>query len=311
MFMHTLTRLTLFSLILSSLTAASKSYHTPCSSLKEGHITLYIHGTTFPVISPLIGHHTERSGLYHYSHHTLLPRKKLSLGGYLDAADSKEFPAHSFYKYYWSGNLNFDARKTAANEIFEHLKGHKGPITIIAHSHGCNVALHLAQCAKEHKATLSIDRLILLAPPVQQVTASLVASDVFKRVYSLYSNADAIQVADPQHIYKESKKIKTDKKLPFFSERTFASAPQLSQAQVLHHYRSPSHRDFIQPHIFKYIPALIKIMDTEHKKENYSNVVNIPHQQGTPHLVARKKSFKRRGIDHCTCKNGRHIKCRV
>ena len=41
--------------------------HTPCTELKEGKATIFIHGTVFPGISRLMGHKEKRRGLYHYS----------------------------------------------------------------------------------------------------------------------------------------------------------------------------------------------------------------------------------------------------
>ena len=308
--MRTFRPLVMLSFIASLFSASAKkeSYHTSCTSIKDGPTTLYIHGTIFPIFSRLGGHHMERKGLYHYSRHTHSNKQKLPLGSHLHAADPQGFPAAGYYKYYWPGNLNFEERKKTAREIFALLKDHKGPLTIIAHSHGCSVALYLSEYAQQERSDLSIDRLILLAPPVQQATAQLVTSKIFKRVYSFYSNGDVMQVADPQNVYKDSKKAKTAKKRPFFSERTFPSAPQLSQAQVLFRHKSPGHNDFNHPQFFKHIPALLHILDTEHKKGNDRVVVNIPHQPEKPHLVKPKKKSNRRGVDHCTCKNGRHAK---
>jgi len=53
-------------------------------------------------------------------------------------------------------------------------------VTLISHSHGGNVALNLAAIA-EKESPLSIERLILLACPVQQETAALVDAPMFKK----------------------------------------------------------------------------------------------------------------------------------
>lgn len=277
--------------------------HNACSRFEKGPVVLYIHGTIFPLVAKFTRHHMERNGLYRY---TQLPpdqqHKRLSMAQALCQADSKQFPSTSFYKFYWKGGLTMAARKKAAEEIYALLSSHEGPITIIAHSHGCNVALHLAELLQKEHQSLSIDRLILLAPPVQHATAQLISSSLFKRIYSFYSNADVLQVADPQGMYKKFKKSDT----PLFSQRTYnADVPHLTQARVLMHYKSPGHRDFIHPEFFKHVPSLLEILDEAHTKETRHVMVNIPYGSEKPHLVELAQARKPRGIDHCTC-NGKH-----
>ncbi len=266
--------------------------HTPCTQLKEGSITIFIHGTVFPGVSRLMGHHEKRRGLYHYSANPRRLTTRQRLGRALYSVAPDEFPLESFYKFYWSGELTLPARKKAAQELFNLLKDHKGPCTLIAHSHGCNVALHLAEYAEQKDALgnvspLTIERLILLAPPVQEATTHLVHAPNFKRVYSCYSIADVIQVADPQGITKEMKKGK--EKLPLFSKRTYAPGPRLTQAQITFGERNPSHRDFILPPFFGQLPHILKLLDTPQARNSVHVIIEVPFQGHLPHLIEKKQ----------------------
>ena len=217
-------------------------------------------------------------------------RQRLGRALYVAAPD--EFPMENFYKFYWSGELTLSARKKAAQELFYLLKDHKGPCTVIAHSHGCNVALHLAECTDSKNAPstippVTIERLILLAPPVQDTTAHLVHASTFKRVYSCYSIADVIQVADPQGINKEMRKGKD--KLPLFSKRTYAPGPRLTQAQITFGEHSPSHRDFILPHLFGQLPPILKLLDTPQARNSEHVIIEVSFQGHVPHLIEKKQ----------------------
>ena len=281
--------------------SSNQLHHTACSNFEKGPVTLYIHGTIFPVVAKFTRHHTERRGLYRHTGPTGQQNNRASLGEALSLADSKLFPAGSFYKYYWQGELTALSRRKAAEDIYQLLSAHEGSITIIAHSHGCNVALYVADLAQKNKRSLQIERLILLAPPVQDATAQFVASNTFKRVYSLYSNADFLQVADPQGAYTKPKGSET----PFLSQRIFRDAPQLTQARVLIRHRSPGHRAFINPEFFQQIPLLIEILDEAQTKGKKHIILNIPHDKGKPQEVVFAQERQPRGIDHCTC-NGKH-----
>ena len=278
------------------------SCHTHCTELKNGPVTIFIHGTVFPVISRFTHHDPNRRGLYRYTADLTHPvRGKERLAKVLHEAAPLEFPAHSFYKFYWSGNLTCSARKDASKELFHILEKHSGPVTIIAHSHGCNVALYLAEFVQQKKSLLSIDRLILLAAPVQRTTSPLVCAPLFKRVYSLYSTADGLQVADPQGIYEESKH---DKKQPLFSERIYPTSPNLVQARLLIGRRSPSHIDFILDTFFKQIPSLLHLLDKEHNAGNNHLMVDIPSCGHGPKLLTFTSSelpYKTRKKGRCSC----------
>jgi hypothetical protein len=154
--------------------------------------------------------------------------------------DPKRFNPEHFYLFGWSGKLSLVARKDASLELYNALKelsfdyekiyNTTPKFILISHSHGGNVILHLAEAtdstnSDEYK--LKIKKAILLACPVQKHTSHLIDSDIFKRVYSIHSHADVVQVIDPQGLHN-IKKITS----PFLSERHFNPQPNVIQAQV-------------------------------------------------------------------------------
>jgi pimeloyl-ACP methyl ester carboxylesterase len=199
-----------------------------------------------------------------------------------------EFPLERFYKYYWPGELSLQARKKAASELYGILKTHQGPCTIIAHSHGCNLALHLAELAHEDgkESCTKIDRLVLLAAPVQEATAHLVSSPVFKRVYACYSITDMIQVADPQKFHRDMRARKDD--LPLFSKRLFPSSNKLTQAQITFDKRHPSHNDFIGVPFFKQLPHILSLLDTVHTQGCEHVRLHVPLYGNVPSVIEKK-----------------------
>lgn len=229
---------------------------------------IFIHGTLFPFITKLV-HKVECPPGIH-SARTLKNQNALKyLSTWLYEAAEKEFPLDSFYFYGWPGTLSFKDRLEAAEELYNFLRTCKTPVTIIGHSHGCNVALYLAKIAEKHSdISLSIDKLILLACPVQEVTASYINASVFKQIYHFYSADDFAQVCDPQGLYSDAHK-QIPGSIPFFSQRTFKPAPHLIQVQVLLNKQSPGHNDFILKEEFlKKLPALVSLVHKEASRKS-------------------------------------------
>ncbi len=176
--------------------------------------------------------------------------------------DPVEFPIDSFFTYVWSGKLSSKAREEAAlilyneiNKIIETYKNKKIQITLITHSHGGNVALNLAKvCESEN---FKIDKLILLACPVQEETKEFAKNKIFKKVYNIYSLMDSLQVLDPQGIKNRNR----GKNCPIFSQRRFELTENIKQTKVKIDNRSLMHVEFILPKFLKHLPALIKEMD--------------------------------------------------
>lgn len=252
-------------------------------SIKDGPATVFIHGTIFPIISRFTHGVAYPDGLISYAD-CPQPNRLTRMAETLCNACPEEFPLGSFYFYCWPGNLNFKERKRATQKLYSLLIKHKGPLTLIAHSHGCNVALYLAEL--EDSTSFTIDRLILCACPVQKATAHLVKSPIFKSIYSFYSSADVTQILDPQGLYEETKKISKD--CPLFSERLFEDAPNLIQARVLMNRQSPGHQSFLTQRFLSRLPSLLMRMDESATQKNERHcILNIPPAPESPHLVEK------------------------
>lgn len=179
----------------------------------------------------------------------------------LSSADPVLFPLEQFYLYGWSGDLNFVSRKQAAHILYHRIKQinqNKSPITLIGHSHGGNVALNIAAVAAEHNdPDFIVDKLILLAVPIQQATAKYTRSPVFKKIYSLYSPTDLIQVLDPQGLYI------TQKTESLFSARTLDQdhARHVIQVSLSINAHDPGHMTFISADFMKLLPRILHTLD--------------------------------------------------
>lgn len=175
----------------------------------------------------------------------------------LSEADSKQFPYESIYAFGWSGKLDGPSRKKAAERLYAALGeltatykreyGIAPPLTLISHSHGGNVVLHMAPFY-QHYDDITIKKTILIACPVQQDTISWAASPLFGTVYSLHSHVDLVQIMDPQRLqpyreaflqWQENKSWTPLKQAyllgleqPLFSERHFPASSKLIQANI-------------------------------------------------------------------------------
>jgi len=247
-----------------------------CAQTKETHenITIFVHGSH--TLSKLFISYVNKPD-------ELIKIDTLSSKYYtpviartLQTADAKEFPSNSFYVFGWSGNISNSARQEAAAILFAQLqkllcsykeKNIIPKITIITHSHGGNVALNLVN----HNPDFNIDKLILLACPVQEATKNLVGSPIFKKVYNLYSICDFIQILDPQRLHIINLK---NNLCPFFSERSFAPCANLKQARIKLNGYELSHTKFISPHFFINLPIILQTMDLL-ESNNLRYIINI------------------------------------
>lgn len=106
----------------------------------------------------------------------------------------------------WDGFLSQRARRAAASRLYDSLVAYRDAtvkkygssphITILAHSHGGNVALWLADCEEEKQKKLSIDLLFMYGTPMQVETGHCMLSPFFKRIFLGYSRGDSIQRRD-------------------------------------------------------------------------------------------------------------------
>lgn len=175
----------------------------------------------------------------------------------LSVAQPKKFPLAGMYTFGWSGGIEVSERCNAAKKLFGLLQAlsqeynalHQASpeITLITHSHGGNVVLHMADHSIDPAP--SIKRVILLACPVQERTQSYTQSPLFEKMYSLHSHHDQFQIMDqgslqiPRTIidtWKKNKKINISELIEalktvswkFGSGRHFGTQRNLIQATL-------------------------------------------------------------------------------
>jgi pimeloyl-ACP methyl ester carboxylesterase len=229
-------------------------------------ITVFIHGALSAYRDLLVRWFDVPIGLYpatvlgNRSFHAKIPY-------ILYNADPSMFPLESFYLFGWQGALSIKAREDAAEELYQALKDSPVPVRIIGHSHGANVALNLAKIAKKYNDThFKIERIILLAIPVQKITEDYVTDPIFENAYSFYSLADNTQTLDPQGMYEEAQRRKRNgEEVPFFSRRYFKTSNNLCQIKTHIYKRSIGHLKFIGTKFLNCLPAAIKLADTTHQ----------------------------------------------
>ena len=191
----------------------------------------------------------------------------------LDKADDKDFPIEGFFSYGWSALLSFGVRRREGRCLYQILRCIKDnprykdtPITLFTHSYGGQVALNIAQGAKENNDERPlVDRLIMTAAPVVVGCQELVESPVFKKIYYLFSKSDFLQVLDPQFIYPISSRKSSC--APFFSKRRFSPCDHLIQAEVKLNNRSATgHVGFVSRPFLSHVPEIIDILGDDIKR---------------------------------------------
>lgn len=247
-------------------------------SLTNNHtITIWLHGTRL-FSRPLYNRHFQcQPGLTlartidtHYKLYTIAHT--------LVDADPQRFHHDNFYIFGWSGKLCFLEREYAADKLYisllqliqnyKAIHGIKPKIRIIAHSHGGNVALNLANLAK-NEDELNITELILMACPVQGKTKHLAQHPMFEKIYVLYSALDLIQILDPQGMYKHK-----GKSCGLFSKRQFFHQPNLAQMKVKINRRAIMHSEFSHPQFLRLLPRILDEIDAWNKNIIYNEDPN-------------------------------------
>jgi hypothetical protein len=265
-----------FLIVVSGCTKAKK-LPTAMESIKAStekdkrNITVMIHGTlplpngtalTKPLYKALSRYLGTPLGFKHID--DLGDHAFAELGRTLSTVDRENFPLQHFYFFGWSGGLGHKARKAAAYDLYHVLndlcRDPDTKLTLITHSHAGNIALYLDEEAREKNITsLSIERLILLACPVQDITEHYTRSPLFKRIYHIYSPGDVVQIMDPQGMQcKRHERPQT-----FFSRRIFSPHDRLVQAEIHNKTRSPGHLDFIKPDFMKALPSILHLLDDD------------------------------------------------
>jgi len=246
---------------------------------KEQHtITVWIHGTRFAGSSDFLRKKVIKNILYRFYikkglHHGTKYKKNSNfriIAQNLAKQETSRFKSGNFYIFGWTGELSIETRKSTAKKLhkalvklmqkYEKKHGVVPKIRLITHSHGGNVALHFAKVNDKSAEKITISELILLACPVQKKTAHLVTSKTFKKIYSIYSGVDIVQVLDPQGLHTLSKKKKSIER-PFFSERVFTPQKNLTQVKIKINRRSITHLEFILTRFATLLPHILKEID--------------------------------------------------
>src|SRR3990167_9174794 len=246
---------------------------------EEGYvpnITIWVHGTNlwpFKIFKK-----------YWVSSPTLMKVASMRKGYYLrNIVESlcKADPGVSmedFYLLRWSGNLSVSEREETGFQFYKEMekllekykeKYNATPsINIISHSHGGNVALNLAKVTKDPK--FRIEKLILLACPVQKHTRQLISDPIFENIYSFYSTMDLIQVMDLQGFHS-NKNVENNQRSGFFSGRYFSTdSKKISNIKVKMNGRGVFHVQFLSSEFISLLPTLIEYVE-EWKKEEDRN----------------------------------------
>lgn len=221
-------------------------------------ITVWVHGTRLLPKGVLPTFFFSKPGLHHYQE--IAPKYyQRKIAQTLIDADPVLFPSEEFYLFGWSGKLSFSERKEAAQAFYNDLKlvrkaykkryGIEPRIRMLAHSHGGNVILLLEEVKDADDTNFVIDEVILLAVPVQVQTMNYICSPIFKKIYSLYSILDILQVIDPQGLQQDE--------APLFSKRAFACQEKIEQVAIKMNDRSIMHMEFIKPNFLSALPSII------------------------------------------------------
>lgn len=233
-------------------TNQSGPVHVEQSHTEGPWVTVWVHGTRFLTrpffkkffhVDQGLNKATKLGADYHHR----------EIADTLSELNEELFCLDRFYLFGWSGNLSFKARHLAAQQLhdaltllvadFEHEHNVTPRLRLVTHSHGGNVALNLATVTSKG-SKLSIDELVVMACPVQERTKHLVDNSLFKRIYSLYSKGDIIQILDPQGWYSGEHKQEFTKR-KWFSERCFPFHPKLKQALITYNGRGIMHAEFL------------------------------------------------------------------
>ncbi len=269
-------------------------------------VTIWIHGTMIPKVPQMVreSHFNRNLGLFpisdYFQNRTITTNAPLSLVNIANALHNSEpsiFALEHYYVFGWSGRPSFGEREHAANILYTNLirlkeeyiasYGDAPFIRIISHSHGGNVVLNLAPLCKDNQ-NFYIDEIILLACPVQKKTKHFIQSPCFKKIYAFYSNADIIQIIDPQRLYKENRDTKK-----FFSQRKFKGLKNLYQTQVQMNEKSLGHIDFISAHFLCHLYDLCRHIEqfyhsTIAEQKDYQKIIDIHIQKDQSVKFLRK-----------------------
>ena len=225
------------------------------------NLIVWIHGTAANCFLPnkLTGKIRGKVEIIHFDAlHQDSDAKKKAVA--LQHGDDICFNTSNFYRCNWSGFLDYKEREYVAEKLYDFLvdkvneitadTGKRPSISIITHSHGGNIALTLAKYNNKHGGDdLVVDRLILMACPVQKRTADFANHQTFKKIYAFYSPFDPIQLCAMQGFLA-------------FSGRKFAPGPNIVQIRTYWNHIGLWHNQFNSIWFARLLPALITKTDS-------------------------------------------------
>lgn len=198
------------------------------------------------------------------------------IAGELVRYNPEKYSLENAYAYTWNGALSNDERRFAAQKLIELLK-EKGITNIecYAHSHGGNVLMHAARLIERLGCKITIEKAVLFACPVQDETLPHLEAPCIKKVVSLFSTKDRIQILDPQKLWSK-------KATSFFSRKRFAAnlsnTEKLKEAEIRIDGDGTQHGDFIKEPFLSRMPEIIAFLDAS---PNLEHVINIDTNMNT------------------------------
>lgn len=233
-------------------------------------VTIWVHGTRLLPEGIFERYFYSKPGLNHYT--SIEPKyHQRRLVETLHHADPQHFPCEHMYLFGWNGKLSFKEREMAARRLYHDLKelratyqnkyGCEPRIRMLAHSHGGNVILLLAQVKDPEDKSFFIDSVILMGTPVQKQTKEYACAPCFGKVYSLYSMLDVLQVIDPQGLQQKDTQA-------LFSERFFPAHEKIEQIGIKINNRSIMHIEFVKRKFIAQIPHILQEIDSWRTSSN-------------------------------------------
>lgn len=300
-------------------------------ALTPPRVTIWIHGTDPKQFFPSIACALFEKALTYFEKSIpgIIPLKDIPSDSYmrvisqvLAEVSPDLFPAEHFYQFGWSGDLSVAIRRSYGHQLYQEIKalvsryteqyGCAPILTLISHSHGGNVVLHMHELYTEDENPFEIERLVLLACPIQAETVGYTQSSLFRSIINAYSKDDIVQVMDPQWIQpflasgkkNFSKAWNTATHRSVFSGRTIKNTPHIKNVSVAWCSGVP------WKECYKYIPknktspvkALSDCADFFNSKRGLSHVeIKMPFfLKHIPAIFALSDAYSNSGIDKHT-----------
>lgn len=196
------------------------------------------------------------------------------------AFDKQHYSFDQFYVFGWpSESVSDEVRKKAAKVLVEqmyeivvdyYMRYNVVPkIRLIGYSHGGNVILHTADYLPFYADLYDIEiEAWLFGTPVQVISHDLVNSHFFKKIYSIFSKKDIIQVIDPQGL--RHRKLTKNR---FWSERTFDHSSQCIQVDFTVNGQAITHSYY--HYIFHFFPKIQKTIEEKAMHLDTGGIISV------------------------------------